>query len=88
MNSVRYLCQVFPAVEFKHAPVKRRGLLQLLPGQRADGYGSKISTDRTARIGGKGPWLRVYCVIHSNVGSLYVLKNGEKLFIRDMDIPA
>lgn len=29
----------------------------------------------------------VYCICHSNVGSLYVKDGTDKLFVRDMDVP-
>lgn len=67
-------------------PVPRRGILQLAPGQGADGYGDKISTDYVLRLDGDSRTYRVYAVCHSNVASFYVLKGGEKLFVRDADL--
>lgn len=82
---VRYLRDVHPEAEFKKVPVTRRGILQLAPGQGDDGYGDQIATDYMVRVNGK--WRRVYCVCHSNVGSLYVKDGSDKLFVRDQDIP-
>ena len=84
-NGVLYLCDVHADVTFKKAPVPRRGILQLAPGQAEDGYGEQISTDYMARV--KGRWKRVYCICYSNAGSLYVKDGGICLFVRDMDIP-
>lgn len=43
------------------------------------GYGSKIPTQYTVFVGNK--WRRVYCRIYSNVGTCYVLINGERVII-------
>jgi hypothetical protein len=60
-------------------PVKRKGFLGLLPGQDADGYGKKITTDKAAIVDGKK--YRVYCTQYSNAGSYWIQKDGEKLFL-------
>ncbi len=80
----RYLSEVYSQVEYKRSPVPLRGMLQLAPGQNAHGYGDKISTDYMVRINNR--WRRVYCICHSNAGSLYVLEGKERLFIRDTEI--
>lgn len=85
MIKVTYLRDVYPDVEYKKAPVRRRGLLQQAPGQGADGYGRKIHTDYMAIFNGKSH--RIYCCCISNVGSLYVLEKGKWLHVGDHDIP-
>lgn len=72
----------------EHKPVPRRGILQLAPGQRPSGYGSKISTDYAIRFNGKGRAYRVYAVCYSNVASFYVVVGGKQLFVRGVDLEA
>ena len=43
------------------------------------GYGDKIPTQRMVFIDNK--WRRVYCRIYSNIGTLYVLINKERVII-------
>ena len=38
----------------------------------ATGYGRKIPTDKMVKLPGSGHWRRVYCCIHSNIGTCYV----------------
>lgn len=45
----------------------------------ASGYGSKIPTRYKVKYNGR--WMRVYCRIYSNVGSLYIVSKGVKLYI-------
>lgn len=52
-------------------------------GQSQMGYGRKISTDRMLMFDDNKRKYRVYCAIFSNSGSLYVIKNGQWLFVRD-----
>ena len=82
---VKYLCDVHADVTFKRNDVPRRGMMQLAPGQGADGYGRKISTDYMAHVNGK--WRRIYCCCFSNAGSLYVEDGKDWLHVRDTDIP-
>ena len=51
-------------------------------GQNAEGYGSKIHTPYLVRLNGKAPWHRVYSVIWSNVGSLYIIVKRKRYFFR------
>lgn len=44
------------------------------------GYGSKIPTSWMVKLDGKR-WHRVYCVIWSNIGSLYVCTKEGKLYL-------
>jgi len=82
---VRYLTEVYAGLQFRKTPVQRRGFLQLLPGQSASGYGNRIATDYMVKVGNR--WRRIYCICHSNVGSLYVKEGTDRLFVRDSDIP-
>ena len=47
----------------------------------ASGYGRKITTKWKIKIHNK--LYRVYCCIHSNVGTCYIIKNGEKIVINE-----
>ena len=80
--AVKYLQDHYD-VKFIRKPVPRRGMLQLAPGQGADGYGSKISTDFIAIIGGIQH--RVYYCCFSNAGSHYVLVKGETFYLRELE---
>jgi hypothetical protein len=46
----------------------------------ASGYGSKIPTRFTVKHNNRIK--RVYCSIYSNIGSLYIMDNGKRLYIR------
>lgn len=60
-------------------PWQRRGLMYT-----ASGYGSRIPTEWTVRLPGKGArWYRVYCRIYSNSGTCYVKSQGRELIVRD-----
>lgn len=50
------------------------------------GYGKKIPTQYMVRLSFNPRWLRVYQVIYSNVGSLYIESKGEQLFIRESEL--
>jgi hypothetical protein len=80
---VSYLTKSFSGVQFKRSQIKALSNGRI-PGQGVDGYGSKIQTSYMAKVNGK--WRRVYCIQHSNVGSLYVLVNKKKYFVSDADI--
>jgi len=45
----------------------------------ASGYGKRIPTTKMVRYQGK--WRRVYCCIYSNVGTCYIGKLSDKLYI-------
>ena len=49
-------------------------------GRNVDGYGSKIPTSRWLKVGGR--WRRVYCTIYSNIGTCWVIVNGERKVVR------
>jgi hypothetical protein len=50
------------------------------PGQDDMGYGSMITTDRVAVVEGKK--YRVYAACHSNCASYYIIRHGQKWFLR------
>lgn len=87
---IKHLKDFYDSLDFRYKPVTRIGSNHHAPGQGADGYGEKISTDYTvvAKKGKVNRSFRVYCSICSNIGSLYVLVNGEKLYVNDTDIQA
>ena len=45
----------------------------------ATGYGAKIPTIRVVRHNRR--WKRVYCMIYSNVGSLFIMNMREKIYL-------
>lgn len=51
------------------------------PGQGADGYGRKISTDLMLQFKGEKRKYRVYCVCFSNAGSHYIIRNKKSLYL-------
>jgi hypothetical protein len=63
-------------------PVPRRGVLQLLPGQSAEGYGTKITTDILLKFRGDTTERRVYATCFSNAASHWVIHHGTKLWLR------
>ena len=48
----------------------------------ASGYGRKIPTHRMVKLPNDRRWRRVYCCIFSNIGTCYVVKQGEWVVIR------
>lgn len=49
------------------------------PGQGADSYGKKISTDLMLQFKGEKRKYRVYCTCFSNCGSHWIMRKGERL---------
>jgi hypothetical protein len=47
----------------------------------SSGYGSKIPTRQMLKF--KGRWYRIYCIIYSNCGSIYIISKGVKYYIRE-----
>lgn len=84
------MMEIEHAVDYEaiRRPVMRRGILQLAPGQSPSGYGRKISTDYMIRFRDdpRKRLHRVYCVCYSNSGSLYVIRGGRWLFIRNHEL--
>lgn len=69
--------------DIQYVPVNRHGgILELLPGQDQFGYGEKITTDKVVVIG-KHKY-RVYCTCYSNAASNWIMRDGEKLFLREV----
>lgn len=64
-------------LEYKEALLwwQKKGLMYT-----ATGYGKKIPTTRKVKYNNR--WYRVYCMIYSNAGSIYIVSEGEKLYIR------
>ena len=64
-----YLHQI-PPEDVKEAPLwwHTAGL-----SYTATGYGRRIPTPRMVRVNGSPRWRRVYCCIHSNIGTCYIL---------------
>ena len=48
--------------------------------QTASGYGVKLSTSHKVKYNNR--LHRVYCMICSNIGSLYIISKGKRLHIR------
>ena len=45
------------------------------------GYGRRIPTPTQVRLPGSSRWRRVYCCIHSNIGTCYVLQGRDWIAI-------
>lgn len=78
---LRYLRDVAPDAKIYRSPVRPDGWGSSYPGQRADGYGRKISTDYVARYGGRTR--RVYVCQFSNAGTAYVIDGGRWAIVDD-----
>jgi hypothetical protein len=72
---ITYLEDKFDAIDSKQKETRPYGQDQF-------GYGRKIATRYMVRIGGRGPWYRVYCTCFSNVGSVWVTIKGVVYHIR------
>lgn len=55
--------------------------------QTATGYGSKLATEYTISLGkaSNRPY-RVYAICFSNCASFYILRKGERLFLREWEL--
>ncbi len=82
MSEVQYVEDVLGAFTLHRRPVPKRGPMQLAPGQNADGYGRKITSDIVLKLNGENRERRVYTMIFSNAGSNYIVYNGKNLFLR------
>lgn len=47
----------------------------------ASGYGSKIPT--RYKVQWRGRWYRVYCRCYSNIGTCYIVSNGQEIIITE-----
>ena len=54
--------------------------------QTATGYGRKLVTPYMLTVPGAARPYRVYAICFSNVASFYILRNGERLFLRDWEL--
>ena len=83
----RYLRDVAPEAKIYRSPVRPDGFGGNYPGQGADGYGRKISTDYVARYGGRTR--RVYVCQFSNAGTAYVIDGGRWAIVDEfpLDVP-
>lgn len=82
MTQITYADEAIGTYTLHRRPVPRRGMLQLAPGQGADGYGHKITTDICLRFSGEKRERRVYCCCFSNSGTCYVVVNGQTLYLK------
>lgn len=82
MSQIQYADEVVGEYTLHRRPVAKRGMLQLLPGQGADGYGRKITTDICLKFAGEKRERRVYCCCFSNSGTCYVLVKGQPLYLK------
>lgn len=74
-------------VTYLEPPYSAKRAQEPLSGRTASGYGNKLPTQYMVRAAGKGQqWRRVYCICHSNVGSLYVAVKGERRFLREYEL--
>jgi len=48
----------------------------------ASGYGSKIPTEYKVKFNNR--WMRVYCTIYGNSGSLWIKSKGIKYFVSEV----
>jgi len=74
-------CHRTERVQHKIAPMRHH---KLGLSYTSTGYGGKIPTQYMVKYNNR--WLRVYCAIYSNVGSLYILSEGNKIRVTDYSI--
>ena len=82
---VDYLEDNFGGYVKMRRDVPRLGMMGNAPGQQADGYGRKISTDWMVRCDDGMRLFRVYCICFSNSGSLYIKRGGDAYYLRDLE---
>ena len=63
-------------VECKRNPMRHH---KLGLSYTATGYGKRIPTEYMVRFNDK--WRRVYCLIYSNIGTLYIGKLSDNLIV-------
>jgi hypothetical protein len=68
-------------IEYNKSTLINKPLWWYLQGlsYTASGYGKKIPTTKMLKINNK--FYRIYCMIYSNAGSCYIIKNKKKLFL-------
>ena len=74
-------CMLTEKVEAKIHPTwwQIKGLMYT-----ATGYGKKIPTSYMVKLNNR--WLRVYCAIYSNIGTMYIISKGEKIIFNGVDL--
>jgi hypothetical protein len=79
-NTVTYQNAPY-TVTIKQLWWQKQGLMQT-----ATGYGRKLVTDYMLSIPGAARPYRVYAICFSNCASHYILRKGERLFLRDCEL--
>jgi len=83
---IKYMERCFSNYTFLLDEVERSGgILNLMPGQEEDGYGTKITTDYKVRIQGYGTY-RIYATCVSNCASHWIKVSGRVYHIFTDDI--
>ena len=54
--------------------------------QTATGYGAKLATEYLLTVPDAPRPYRVYAICYSNVASFYILRKGQRLFLRDWEL--
>ena len=79
-NTVSYQNAPY-TVTIKQLWWQKRGLMQT-----ATGYGRKLTTEYMLALPDSPRPYRVYAICYSNVASFYILRKGERLFLRDCEL--
>jgi hypothetical protein len=79
-NTVTYQNAPY-TVTIKQLWWQRRGLQQT-----ATGYGAKLATKYLLTVPDAPRPYRVYAICYSNVASFYILRKGQRLFLRDWEL--
>ena len=82
MSQIQYADEVIGIYTLHRRPVPKRGMLQLSPGQGADGYGKKITTDICLKFNGEKKESRVYCICFSNSATCYIDIKSQPLYLK------
>ena len=82
MSQIQYADEVIGIYTLHRRPIPKRGMLQLSPGQGADGYGKKITTDICLKFADEKRERRVYCICYSNSGTCYIVIKGKPLYLK------
>ena len=64
-----------PSIKISELPWQELGL-----SYTASGYGKKIPTKYMVRTIDQ-KWRRVYCCVHSNIGTCYIVQDGENIIV-------
>jgi hypothetical protein len=55
-------------------------------GRTASGYGRKIPMRYMVQLAGDTRWRRVYAMCYGNAASVYVVRDGETVFLSDTEL--